>query len=149
MWGVGAVLSRSRSLSGDKADRGELLLWLLLCILNCSVYLQLYFYLQTVHLFGIALNSFFLRTLPPAPLSVRPSTVTYLLPCPTPQPPASFPLLSLCPRTQSGPFPGALSLSAPHFSSSAGTLPVCTLCSHQPELCMSDSLPSCGYGPGL
>ena len=106
MWGVGAVLSRSRSLSGDKTDRGELLPWLLLCILNCLVYLRLYFYLQTVHLFGIALKSFFLRTLAPVPLCVHPSTVTYLPPCPIPQPPASFPLLSSPPRAQSGPCPG-------------------------------------------
>ncbi|XP_019148111.1 BTB/POZ domain-containing protein KCTD17 isoform X5 [Corvus cornix cornix] len=46
--------------------------------------------------------------------------------------------------------PRALSLSAPHFSSSAGMLPVCTPSSCQPELCMSDSLPSCGcYKPEI
>ncbi|XP_040450648.1 BTB/POZ domain-containing protein KCTD17 isoform X2 [Falco naumanni] len=83
------------------------------------------------------------------PPSIDPST---FLPChlpPTlPHSPASFLLPSSPPRAQSGPCPGTLSLSAPHFSSSAGMLPVCTLSSRQPELCMSDSLPSCGcYKP--
>ncbi|XP_049678087.1 BTB/POZ domain-containing protein KCTD17 isoform X1 [Accipiter gentilis] len=69
------------------------------------------------------------------PPSIDPSTFL---------PPASFPLLSFNPQGSEWSLPGPLSLSAPHFSSSAGMLPVRTLSSRQPELCMSDSLPSCG-----
>lgn len=148
MWGVGAVLSRSWSLSGDKAVRGELLPWLLLCILNCLVYLRFYFYLQTVHLFGIVLNS--LPADPPFCSLPCPSQHCHLPPT-LPHSPASsiLPSALLVPQGSKWSLPRALSLSAPHFSSSAGMLPVCTPSSCQPELCMSDSLPSCGYGPGL
>ncbi|XP_068257937.1 BTB/POZ domain-containing protein KCTD17 isoform X2 [Nyctibius grandis] len=101
---------------------------------------------KTGHLFDIALNFFFLQTLLPAPLHVRPalSPASYPAPLPSLQHPS---LCSLCsPGLRVVPAWGLV--SPPHFSSSAGTLPVRTPSSCQPELCMSDSHPSCGcYKP--
>ncbi|XP_050839080.1 BTB/POZ domain-containing protein KCTD17 isoform X2 [Serinus canaria] len=103
---------------------------------------------KTVHLFGIVLNS--LPADPPSCSLPRPSQHCHLPPT-LPHSPASsiLPSALLVPQGSEWSLPRALSLSAPHFSSSAGMLPVCTPSSCQPELCMSDSLPSCGYGPGL
>lgn len=102
----------------------------------------------TVHLFGIVLNS--LPADPPSCSLPCPSQHCHLPPT-LPHSPASsiFPSALFVPQGSDWSLPRALSLSAPHFSSSAGMLPVCTPSSCQPELCMSDSLPSCGYGPGL
>lgn len=138
MWGGGEVLPGSRSLSGDKAHRGEPFPWLLLRVCNCLVYSWLYFYLQTVHVFGSPLNSCFLRILPPAPLRAHLCTVT-CLGHHTPLPSLQHP--SLCSLHPSQPLPSSpgsppplpnlracvlpaqgLSFSTPHFSSSAGTL---------------------------
>ncbi|XP_041272855.1 BTB/POZ domain-containing protein KCTD17 isoform X2 [Onychostruthus taczanowskii] len=104
---------------------------------------------KTVHLFGIVLNS--LHVDPPSCSLPCPSQHCHLPPT-LPHSPASsiLPSALFVPQGSEWSLPGALSLSAPHFSSSAGMLPVCTPSSCQPELCMSDSLPSCGcYKPEI
>ncbi|XP_038011223.1 BTB/POZ domain-containing protein KCTD17 isoform X7 [Motacilla alba alba] len=104
---------------------------------------------KTVHLFGIVLNS--LPADPPSCSLPCPSQHCHLPPT-LPHLPASsiHPSALLVPQGSEWSLPRALSLSAPHFSSSAGMLPVCTPSSCQPELCMSDSLPSCGcYKPEI
>lgn len=148
MWGRGDVLPRNRSLSGDKACREGFLPWLLLCVFNCLVYLY--------YIFICRLSMYW--TLSPAPLHFHLCTVT-CLGHPTPFPSLRHsPLCSLCSSQPPSSRPGsclpfqtqdsvcsllrAPSLSVPHFSYSAGMLPICTLRSCQFELCMSDSHPS-------
>lgn len=130
------------------SHREELLPRLLLCVFNCLVYL--------CYTFICRLSMY--RTLPPAPLRLHLCTVT-CLGHPTPFPSLQHsPLCSLCPSWPPFSRPGsrlpfqtqdsvcsllrAPSLSTPHFSYSAGMLPICTLRSCQFELCMSDSHPS-------